>query len=387
MMHRYFLRNMPLPILAALLASTSAYAETGPLSSAGEERAHLAAQHAPNDNSLGLTSIPKLELIANKDKQKVSLDWSLVSSASKRLPGTGIIKSNFDQFTLSASAELGEGSDNTELLNLKGFPNGTTVGLKWTHFWKQTDVGRDVTKILDSEYDTAVAICENHHNNSELSADALQKECSRANGGEGFVVNRYNPDGFRKAQRSLIKNPITPFIGLKIDGNQAKYKYLDAAAFAYTKKSKFSYEATAFVGGLFRDSPTIIKASFTLARKYEEQNTVSICQPTSIVGQTKCLSGADGAPTIEKQQTGTIELYRAFANDDLEFPQFAIAPSISYDFKNKGYEASLPIYFARNAEKRLSGGVRLGYLSALDTAGNRKGEFSMGLFVGIPLGF
>lgn len=369
-----------------LVAGASA-ANAQEKSTAQIERAHVGAQVAPNDSSLGLGTVPKLELSTTQDKQKISLDWSLVSSESKRLPGTGIIENNFNQITLNVSTKLGEDEKTTEILNLKGFPNGTTVGLKWTHFWQQLRSGVDVNSVLDAVLETAISICEAHPRNRFLSVKEKGAECSADNGGEGYFVDLYNPEGFRRANRAQYVKNFTPFAGMSIDANQAKYSYFDKDAFKKNSDSKFSYEASLFAGLMLRDSPTIGRISFTVAEKYKEGDNITICQPVGTGSQIQCLEGPDGSPSIKEQRSISLDLIHAFAADELRSPQFGLAPRVSYDFKSKGYEASLPIYFVRNADRQLSGGIKFDYSNTPKKAGGRKEEFTAGLFIGVPLKF
>jgi hypothetical protein len=374
-------------VSTATLASVLVCAPALAQDSLAKERAQIAVQNAPRDGSLGLSPLPILELLAGKDKQTVSLDWSLISSRPHRAPGTGIITNNFNQFTLSASKDLGDGEDTADLINLKGFNNGVTVGLKWTWFGQQTKANTIVTQLLDSEYDAAVEICKIHERNQGKPQADLDKECSRQNGGEGYFVNLYNPSGFRKAKRVMYVKKSTMFGGLKIDGNQEKFNYLDRASFSLDKESKFGYEASAFVGWMFRDTPTIVKLDLGFARKYDATDPVNLCQATTVPGQTQCLTGPDGKPAKIEQRTISAQVTHAFASDDLRFPQFAVSPRVTYDWKNEAFEASLPVYFARNTERGLSGGVRLDYENAKDATGKRTDDFSIGLFVGVPLSF
>ena len=351
------------------------------------ERPFQAVQETPNSESLGLSASPSLELSVTQDKQDISLDVSLISSRSRRAPNSALIDTSFHQLTFNAKTTLDEGVRENTILSPKGFAAGTSLELKYTHFWQQTRSAESFKKQRAEALETAIKNCKADPANQSLDAEAIGKECSKANGGLGYLLSRYYPTGYQEINRKTLAKPTTPFAGTSFNGNQTKYSYLDRTSFTIGKSSKFGYEASIFGGLIFRDSPLIARVSFTYAKKYDPADPVNLCQSTTIIGQTQCLEGADGAPTKTEQRTVGLQAFWAFAPDSQNAPRFGIAPSVAYDWKNETLQIDLPVFLARNKERRLTGGIKASYLSEPDPAGGRKDNFIIGVFVGVPLGW
>ena len=246
-------------------------------------------------------------------------------------------------------------------------------------------VGTDLV-LQNLSIKAAIKSCrENDENKNNLSTEELEKECNGSNGGMGVLVATYDPQGFGKTLKVQFKNPITPFVGFDLTGNQDSFSYLDRPTFTIKKEKKFGYEARAYIGGVSRDHPFGARISVTFARKYDEADPVNLCQATSVPGQTQCLTGADGPTTATEQRTIGGQFFLAFGKDKRQAPRFAIAPAVSYDWKNDVFEVNAPIYFARNSERQLSGGIRIDYTNEPNPTGGRKTDFSIGLFIGVPL--
>lgn len=373
-------------LIAPLFGAQPCFAADDPPAIAGDEQAYYAVQEAPNSETLGLTSVPHLELHIDQDKQDVSFNVSLVTSHSRRAEDSAVIKSDFDQLTLTAQTTLGKDKKQKTILRPKGFGDGTSIELRYTHFWQQIADPTTYQKAQQDAYAIAVANCRSQ-NAATLEPKVLEKTCSKQNGGLGNFMSIYNPDGFKATRARVFARAATPFAGLSFNGNQTKYNYLDRPTFTLLDTSRFGYEASLFGGLMFRDTPLIVRGSLTFAKKYDEADPVNLCQATTVPGQTMCLSGADGAPQKAEQRTVSLQTYWALAPDSEGAPRFGIAPSGSYDWKNKTWQIDFPIYLARNKDKQLSGGVMASYINAPDAAGGRKGDFTIGVFIGLPLGW
>ena len=347
-----------------------------------------AMRGAPIADGQILDGAPSIEFGVTQEKQVVTLNYSILSVTNKPTSKPDETHGSVTNISFRASATLKDGQADRTLLSLNGFTSGTSFGVLFAHSWTtlgRGDAVKDKTKVGLAD---AIANCKADPRNEQLrGTPQMDKECSAENGGEGNFVSLYNQSGFQSALEAQFKNSITPFVGFDLTGNQDSYEYLDRPTFSLKKQKHIGYEARAYVGGLSRDHPFGARLSLTFARKYDEGDPINLCQTTSVPGQTQCLNAADGAPTLAEQRTVGAQAFWAFGNDSHQAPRFGFAPSVSYDWHNQVWEVTAPLYFARNKDRELSGGIRLNYISEPDPAGGRKSDLSIGLFIGVPLGW
>lgn len=341
---------------------------------------------APVADNQVFGSIPAVEFSVTQNKQEVTLGYSIISVGNKPTSNPNETHGTTTRFGFTASTTLKEGQDDKNLLTLNGFTGGTSIGLHFAHSWTTLGKGSAVDNVLSEAVKVATERClADPENRARYKPEALEKECNGSNGGQGDLVATYYPEGNDEALKVQFKNPITPFVGFDLTGNQDSFAYLDRPTFSIKKEKKFGYEARAYVGGVSRDHPFGARISVTFARKYDEADPVNLCQATLVPGQTQCLSGADGPTTATEQRAVGGQFFLAFGKDKRQVPRFAIAPAVSYDWKNDVFEVNAPIYFARNADHQLSGGVRIDFIDEPNPTGGRKTDFSIGLFIGVPL--
>ncbi len=374
-------------LLACTLQAAPAMAgENGP-ATAEVRDGESATRGGPVSDSQIFDGAPSIEFGVTQEKQVVTLRYSILSVTNKQGKNPDESKGSTTNISFTGSATLKDQQNDKTLLSLNGFTSGTSFGVHFAHSWSTLGKGDGVTTVTDESYKKAVEICLADPHNQQLNKTEKDKECSDKNGGEGNFVGLYYPQGFNDSIKLQFKNSVTPFVGFDLTGNQDSYEYLDRPTFSLKKQKHIGYEARAYVGGLSRDHPIGARLSVTFARKYDEGDPINLCQTTSVPGQTQCLNAADGAPTLAEQRTVGAQVFWAFGNDSHQAPRFGFAPSVSYDWNNHVFEATAPLYFARNKDRELSGGVRVNYIDAPDPAGGRKSDLSIGLFIGVPLGW
>jgi hypothetical protein len=107
-----------------------------------------------------------------------------------------------------------------------------------------------------------------------------------------------------------------------------------------------------------------------LQRLHKAGDTIIRCPPSNSVGPVTCVSGADGPPSRVTRKLLWGEARGAVG-------PVAYSLRLTRDLELDETGVDLPIYFFRNAEGKLSGGVRLGWTSEQD--------FGAGIFISAPL--
>lgn len=336
--------------------------------------------NGPNDSLLKAGALPDLQVVFN-DKEKVaSLSWGWTVSGPVEGERFG-----FTDFTLKLSTSFDENDEAKELLGLRGFNGGTSVALNFTHFW-----GRriPVTPAMDAEDTRALDRAIENCNAAFFGAsDKSRTDRCTENGAEfpgvSAFLEKYNPAEFKAAMARHLA-PAYPFVGVEFAGNRQQFNYLDSTAFAQKKVEKFGFSVAVQGGLLFTRMPASVGVSFTYAKKYDAEKSITLCQPINAIPQSQCLTGANGLPGLTESAVVSAELRRAFSLKPGAAPSIAIVVEGSVDLKNDAYSVDAPIYFVGDGSDKLRGGIRLGYLNEKNDGGGRKRAFTAAVFVGVP---
>jgi hypothetical protein len=331
----------------------------------------------PTDRLLASNPAPTIQLLASAGEKTASLTWSFRLS-----PGTNQ-RLSYTQFSLSVETSVDDPAGDTELFGLRGFAGGTEVTLNLFHMFGNMPAIPEAELRAD---EAAIQLASrNCHEDDKIPPARRAEICDEDQAdypGISAAIERHN----RPALAAHIQRHFPtafPFLGVEVGGNQDNYNYLNRTAFSIGKVSHFGYGATLYGGLLFTRSLTSLTGSFTYSRRYQARRSITLCQGINPT-QQQCLTGADGPPGVERQAIAAIELRHAWGGRDGSLPRFAIAPELSYDFNNHSYAIDVPIYLAQASNGQLRGGVRLGYVNQPDGNGGRNGDFSLGVFVGVP---
>lgn len=336
--------------------------------------------NGPNDSLLKAGAVPDLQVVFN-DKEKVaSLSWGWTVSGPVEGERFG-----FTDFTLKLSTSFDENDDAKELLGLRGFNGGTSVALNFTHFWgRRIPVTPDIVAEDNRAINRAIENC-----NAAFfgASDKSRTDHCTENGPEfgslSSFLERYNPAEFKAAMARHLA-PAYPFVSVEFAGNRQQFNYLDSTAFAQKKVEKFGFSAAVQGGLLFTRMPASVGVSFTYAKKYDAEKSITLCQPINAIPQSQCLTGANGLPGLTESAVVSAELRRAFSLKPGAAPSLAIIVEGSVDLKNDAYSIDAPIYFVGDGSDKLRGGIRLGYINEKNDGGGRKRAFTAAVFVGVP---
>lgn len=316
---------------------------------------------------------PELQLLASSTEKEASLALNFDISTSLK---EGQLSSN--QFGLTFTGKLDDDKD-AKLVGFDGFPNGGKIELGFTHYWGSYHLdGIEKTGVAKAR-----ANCEAKLGKGEKACDPYEYKT-----GVSEFVKEYAPAELNELLKAVMPGT-TWFMGGSLSGTQSRFKYLDRASFSMKKVDHFGYSAAVYGGALFDSGLTSLSGRFEYGRAYEDADPVTICQPITGTVQSQCITAADGKPTKTDMGIVSVEVRKAIPIGNA-LDSIAIAPKFSYDVVNDGYSVSVPLYLATDSTGALHGGIRALYVNEKDKTGARKGDFTLGLFVGVPfnpLGF
>jgi hypothetical protein len=327
--------------------------------------------NGPNYRAAKVTQEPDFQLIASDDKKVASIAWTLDISGAAT--GDRLVSTFFN---VTASAPLAKSGD-TPFGDLNGLADGTEVKLSFVQY-RSSFVPQDLDEIVLKR---ATQACLKKRTGSEAE---VTKACtpSKFPTGASEFVRTYDPADLDRFVNAVLPGGVL-YYGLEGKASETSYHYLDRPSFATKDVSKFAYGATVFGGYVFNGGHTSLGASLGVTRRYKAHDDITLCQTVNAIPQSQCITAADGAPVRKTSTIATIELRQAFASPG-RTPSFAIAPQFSYDATSGGYGVDLPVYLVSDGAGKLRGGLRLSYTNVKKAGGGRKGDTSLGLFVGVP---
>ena len=176
--------------------------------------------------------------------------------------------------------------------------------------------------------------------------------------------------------RALTGEAPTYFLGAEGTVSQSDFSFLDRTAFEIDSESHRGFEVTAFAGVISGRANWSLRGGISYSRAYEAQDSVELCRPVAGTSDIRCLESADGPPLRGSRTVFSLE-GRVLIPLGLLNSNIGIAPELAIDADDGEYSLDVPVYFARNADDQLTGGIRLGYSSTQD-------DISFGFFVGVP---
>jgi hypothetical protein len=148
-------------------------------------------------------------------------------------------------------------------------------------------------------------------------------------------------------------------IGINVKGNREEFKHADPTTLVESKEEHRGASVALSVGAVVAD---VAYASLTheFQRSFSGGSTTEICSPLGTMGSLQCKSIALGAP--KKKQASLVHLeFRRFFSE-----YAATAFRVHYDFDEAVFGFELPLYFLRNKDGGLAGGITAAFRSDED---------------------
>ncbi|MEP2235751.1 hypothetical protein [Hyphomonas sp.] len=342
-----------------------------------EPSAALAASAATgvSGRSLRSTPAPEFEFLVSADDSTASLSLTFDLSSTND-PRTG--RYSAEQLNLSGTTSLSDGEGS--FLGLDSLNNGTEFKLSYVSYFtgnsgltnRQASLERRRV-ILD-----AVRACESVRAVDQCNPNDPATTITQ------FVRTHLSPARARRLIDSATPDNLA-YLGIEGSASQQNFTFFQPDTILTESDSRFGFGGTIFGGMLFGEGlRTSLGGSFTYSRRYRAQSSVTLCQPNDETNLTQCRTAAAGTPARNTRSIIGLELRHAAAAPFGEYSSLAIAPEVNFDLESDDFSIDVPIYFIPKDGGHLRGGLRASYVNARDSNGDRNGDFSLGMFVGVP---
>lgn len=292
------------------------------------------------------------QIVASKGSSSISVKTSRVSSFSALGSESGPGVAKFSVWSLTASAPLNKNGDETDIANLDGLVNATSLELTYSHFRVPGRRNPTESPAVLAKLD---AICARVYDAMKEQSGASPKY------GEGC-----GPDEVAKYGSSTDKNDFeSAFWDITntnrwIWGANAKlgyqnFEFIDAAEVVNRKEDETPWAVGAFIAY----NPDAWRAIFTLGVQYQDafkdSTNGTICPSPNGSGEPlRCLNGPVGGPRETKKKLVSFEARRDFG--------FAgVGLTTTYDFDAKVFGVELPVYFVKDKDGKFSAGIKGGW--------------------------
>lgn len=349
--------------LIALMMPIASLAETLP------EQVSQAGGGSTFDHSV--SPLSGAQIVAEKGSSKVSVKISNTSSITDSVNQD---VANFSAWSWIISAPLSKNSDDTEIANLDGLTNATSIELRYSNFRVPGKKNPMSSPITIAKTD---AIC------ARVRAAALKQTGTPSVPESGCDSN----DVSKYGTQYDLNDFISAFWDIKdtkrwIWGASAKYghqnfSFIDPVAVKNQKQDKYPWALGAFISY----NPDSWQAIFTLSAQYQDSfkdaTSGAICPVPGVPpAPINCLSGSIGKPQETKKKLLAIETRKNFG--------FAgMGLTVSRDLEGKVSSIELPISFIKDKDGNFIAGIKGGWVNDTKRGSNNT---SVGIFVGTPFG-
>lgn len=173
-------------------------------------------------------------------------------------------------------------------------------------------------------------------------------------------------DESRKAVVKLLNPGDVWWFGFSAKAARTDFKYLNETSLAAEQRTRYATAFTASVGLLTKKN-YFFSASVSAQEKYKAaDDPLNLCQPFKGGPSLSCDKVVIGGPTGKKRTVSTLEM-RIMSGS------LAMSPSLAYASDEKKAVLTIPIYFLKDKDQGLRGGVTLKAV---------KGDWAIALFVG-----
>jgi hypothetical protein len=311
---------------------------------------------ASNKTETGAGVAARITKSASDSVTQVAPVFSIEGSTANKI-ASGQIAFQLTDLTITVGAQtpLGDTAKSATLADLDGLKSKTTG--KFSLMWQHWDASLETYQVA--------------------FARACQDNSAAADSDCTYLHFKRDTSEAGKARFKELRRKINPgtvyFAGMNAQIGPEEFKYLDKTDLTPGTVRHVSWSASGFFGVLFADG-VMVAGNYKREVSYQGNAATQLCTPLGSTGASTCsqkVLGAPGDPT-RSHQTG-IEI-RKIVNQ-----YFAISPKVTRDWHNDSTGAEVPIYFFRDKDGGLNGGISLGYLF-------EKKSFTATAFVGQVLG-
>lgn len=300
-----------------------------------------------------------VEIAATSDASKVSIRFAREESAGR----SGSDYSSFTAWSLTTSAPLDKKNDPTEIANLDGFANAFKASLNFTQFFvaRQNPFKNhmaEVDAICDAMEEAAIK--------TGLSpAKAAELECGSDN------IATYLPER-RLDWKALFWNleKTRFFWGATLSAGHERFKFLDDESLDEMKQDETPWSGRVFYAFIPSHTSSLITLGLEYQHAFKAADEATLCPPTASDLPVTCKTGSVGGPMEQDKKLVSVNWRSLFRQG-----KYGLSLQATYDFEADTFALDLPLYLLRNADKELTGGVRLGWNDDSD-------DLEIGVFVG-----
>jgi len=295
------------------------------------------------------TALNGASVLASRDAKRVAIAATFSTSLLSEL-------------VVNASAPLSEDEPRSAVLQLDGLANKSKVGVEW-RYGQQRLPSREAMATLTSEL---AAICLATNPTPEKPAvdtGLVLQGCSIAE------LRKKSPAA-AAAIDTYFPRRAAWYVSLKGDVGPETFKFSDATTFASTDERKWSGSGAVVVGFLTPQN-LYVAGSVRFDRTYEAAKSQALCTIGALDQITACPNKIVGGPAEKTLKVTEVELRKYLP--PIAGLTFGVAGIVRRDWKQDDTTVEVPLYFLKDKEGGLSGGVSGGYVwsSDKDTKGAR----------------
>ena len=306
-----------------------------------------------------------LEITAGGDSSRVSIRIGSALSNPALSPGGS--RAKFETWNLTLSAPLSKSGDLSDIATQDGLVNAFKATLAITFF----SVKKKNPLLSPADFEALEQIYEKAKENARTAGLPEEKaeELERDSG----TISTYYPEKLDTWDNYFWDQAKSKYLwGFEIAAGHEEFEFLDPQSLEELSETEAPWSARLFASIIPSASASLLTLGIEYQDTYEAADEKTLCPQGNGTTVIECKTGPAGGPSGTEKDLIFLNWRRLSCKQRL-----GSSLSVTYDFKSDVLSASLPLYFVRNEDKKLSGGVRFGWRD--DTSG-----VQVGLFVTTP---
>jgi hypothetical protein len=291
------------------------------------------------------TSLTGASVLASKDAKRVAITATVPISLLSEL-------------VLQGSAPLSENEPRSAVVQLDGLANKGKFGAEWRYGQQRLPSAAAMTALIQGLW----KLCQPDADKPSTSPQPPEDDDITDVGCDLTELRKSKPEA-TKLLETYFPSRGAWFVTVKGDVATETFQFSDKTTFADAKERKWSGSG-ALIGGWLTPNNTYLSASLRFDRTHEAAKSQAVCTITELGKTTACPNKVVGGPTDKTLKITEAEVRKYLKPiGGLNIGASAILRR-DWEKKNTSFEA--PLYFIKDKDGGLSGGISSGYIWSSD---------------------
>jgi len=260
--------------------------------------------------------------------------------------------SDLSEIVLKASAPLSEDEPRSATMQLDGLADKAKVGVEWRYGQQRLPDKKEAAELTSALFKACTATNPTAQRAPDGSLEIVGCDLAR--------LSEVSPQAKDLIAR-WAERESSWYLTLKADVGSQNYKFADATTFKDAEQQEYPTSVNGVFGYLTGNN-VYLAGSLRYDHTFEAAKTQAVCSISALDKQTACPGKVVGPPSPKNQKVFEVEA-RSYVRDT-GASAFGVSAILRHDWEQKNTSFEVPLYFIKDKDGGLSGGISTGYVWA-----------------------